>query len=263
MVENMKILVIPDTQIKPGVPIVQMKWAARAIRDYLEEGDYVVHLGDHWDFPSLSSYSSRKEIEGQRVIEDIKAGNRAMDLFWKTLKPMKKRPEFHLHGGNHEHRLIRYVNDHPVLDGVLSEDSLNRDGWNFHPFKTVNAIGGVHFTHYFYAPYTGRAYGGTAENILRNVGLSYCQGHRQGKLVAARALPTGQVQRALICGSCYLHKEEYLGPQAKESWQGVVVLNGVEEGDYDMMELSLKYLCRKYEKMELRDYLAKEGINYD
>jgi hypothetical protein len=71
------------------------------------------------------------------------------------------------------------------------------------------------------------------------------------------------VQRALICGSCYLHKEEYLGPQAKESWQGVVVLNGVEEGDYDMMELSLKYLCRKYEKMELRDYLAKEGINYD
>ena len=254
----MKILVIPDTQIKPGVPIVQMKWAARAIKDY--KPTHVVHLGDHWDFPSLSTYSSRREIEGQRVIEDIEAGNKAMSLFWKTLKSVKNLPEFHLHGGNHEYRLTRYVDDHPVLEGVLSEESMNRDGWIFHPFKTVNEIGGVYFTHYFYAPYTGRAYGGTADNILRNVGLSYCQGHRQGKLVAARALPTGQVQRALICGSCYLHREDYLGPQAKESWQGIVMLNGVEDGDYDMMELSLKYLCRRYEKKELSEYLLENGI---
>jgi hypothetical protein len=257
----MKILIIPDTQVKPGVPIAHMKWAAKAIRDYLTKDDYVVHLGDHWDFPSLSSYSSRREIEGKRVLEDIEAGNKAMDLFWKTLKPMKKKPQFHLHGGNHEYRLTRYVDDNPVLEGVLSEESLNRDGWIYHPFKEVNEIGGVYFTHYFYAPYTGRAYGGTAHNILRNVGLSFVQGHRQGKDVASRTLPTGTVQRALICGSCYLHKEDYLGPQAKESWQGVVVLNGVENGDYDLMELSLKYLCRKYEKMDLDDFISKESAN--
>ena len=182
-----------------------------------------------------------------------------MDLFWDTLKRMKKRPTFHLHGGNHEHRLHRLIDDHPILDGVLSDDLLNRDGWEFYPFKSVNEISGVYFTHYFYAPYTGRAYGGTAHNILRNVGLSFVQGHRQGKDVAARSLPNGQVQRALICGSCYLHREDYLGPQAKESWQGIIVLNDVDDGDYDMMELSLKYLCRRYEKMELEDYLAKES----
>ena len=182
-----------------------------------------------------------------------------MDLFWNTLKRMKNKPEFHLHGGNHEARLARLINDHPVLDGVLSEEALNREGWIFHPFKEVNEIGGVYFTHYFYAPYTGRAYGGTAHNILRNVGLSFVQGHRQGKDVAARSLPNGQVQRALICGSCYLHREEYLGPQAKESWQGVVVLNDVLDGDYDMMELSLKYLCRRYEKMELEDFIRGQA----
>ena len=142
---------------------------------------------------------------------------------------------------------------------LLSDELLNREGWEFYPFKSVNEIGGVYFTHYFYAPYTGRAYGGTAHNILRNVGLSFVQGHRQGKDVAARSLPNGQVQRALICGSCYLHREDYLGPQAKESWQGIIVLNDVDDGDYDMMELSLKYLCRRYEKMELEDYLAKES----
>lgn len=255
----MKILVIPDTQVKPGVPIAHMKWAARAVKDYLGAGDHVVHMGDHWDFPSLSSYASRRELESARVLEDIDIGNKAMDLFWNTLKRMKNKPSFHLHGGNHENRLNRLINDHPVLDGVLSEELLNRDGWIFYPFKSVNEIGGVYFTHYFYAPYTGRAYGGTAHNILRNVGLSFVQGHRQGKDVAARSLPNGQVQRALICGSCYLHREDYLGPQAKESWQGVVVLNDVLDGDYDMMELSLKYLCRKYEKMELEDYLMESS----
>lgn len=263
MVIFMKILVIPDTQVKPDVPIFHMKWIARAVKDYLKKGDHVVHLGDHWDFPSLSTYSSRREIEGQRVLEDINSGNDAMNLFWKTLKPMKSKPTFHLHGGNHEYRLLRYIDDHPVLDGVLSEESMNRDGWIYHPFKEVNAIAGVHFTHYFYAPFTGRAYGGTAENLLRNVGLSFVQGHRQGKFVASRTLPTGSVQRALICGSCYLHHENYLGPQAKESWQGIVVLNNVEDGDYDIMELSLKYLCRKYENMELSEFLKKKGFSYE
>ena len=259
----MKILVIPDTQVKPGVPIVQMKWAARAVKDYLGKDDYVVHLGDHWDFPSLSSYSSRKEIEGQRVLEDIEAGNAAMRLFWKTLKRMKNKPAFHLLGGNHEDRLRRYCDDNPVLEGVLSESMMDRTGWDFHPYKEVYNIGnsGVWTSHLFYQQYSGRPYGGTAISILRNVGLSFIAGHRQGKDVAARSLPNGQVQRALICGSCYLHREEYLGPQAKESWQGIIVLNDVDDGDYDMMELSLKYLCRRYEKMELEDYLARGHTN--
>ena len=55
-----------------------------------------------------------------------------------------------------------------------------------------------------------------------------------------------------------MHREDYLGPQAKESWQGIVILQDVVDGDYDLMELSLKYLCRRYEKQELPEYLAKE-----
>ena len=61
----------------------------------------------------------------------------------------------------------------------------------------------------------------------------------------------------LICGSCYLHQEAYLGEMARENWRGIVVLHDVDDGDYDMMELSLKYLCRKYEKVELKDFKEK------
>ncbi len=251
-----RILVIPDTQVKPGVALDHMRWAAKAVKDY--KPTHVVHLGDHWDFPSLSSYSSRIEVEGKRIINDINAGNEAMRLFWKNLKGLKKLPEFHFIFGNHEERLNRYVNDNPVLENFLDLNQLHLDGWISHPYREVFDISNVWFTHAFYQPYTGRPYGGTAQNVLARVGLSLCQGHRQGKEISARSLPNGQVQRALICGSYYLHDETYLGPQARETWRGLVVLHDVNDGDYDMMELSVKYLCRRYEKMELGEYLAKE-----
>ena len=255
----MRILVIPDTQVKPKVPIDHMRWAAKAIKDY--KPSHVVHLGDHWDFPSLSSYSSRKEVEGKRVINDIAAGNQAMRLFWKNLKGVKKLPEFHFIFGNHEERLVRYVNDNPVLENLLGLDHLDVEGWITHPYREVFSLNNVWFTHAFYQPFTGRAYGGTAQNLLARVGLSLCQGHRQGKEVSARALPNGQVQRALVAGSYYLHTEDYLGPQAKETWRGLVVLHDVDDGDYDMMELSTKYLCRRYEKMELPAFLEDKIIS--
>lgn len=212
-------------------------------------------MGDWWDFPSLSSYSSVREIEGQRILTDIEAGNVAMERFWKPLRRLKEMPTFHFHFGNHEHRLQRYVDAHPATEGMLGFHLLNLEGWKTYPFKAVNEIEGIYFSHYFYHPMTSRPYSGTCHNILKNVGLSFVQGHRQGKDLASRTLPNGCVQRGLIAGSCYLHSEAYLGAQAKESWSGVLILNDVKDGDYDLLELSLKYLCRKYEKVELDDFL--------
>jgi hypothetical protein len=37
-----------------------------------------------------------------------------------------------------------------------------------------------------------------------------------------------------------------------------VVLNEVEDGEYDIMPLSLRYLCRRYENVNLYDYMAKK-----
>ena len=51
-----KHLVIPDTQIKPGVPTNFLAWIGQYIVE--KRPDVVVHLGDHWDMPSLSSYDS-------------------------------------------------------------------------------------------------------------------------------------------------------------------------------------------------------------
>lgn len=252
----MRILVIPDTQVKPGVPLDHFRWIAKAIKQY--KPTHVVHLGDHWDFPSLSTYSSRLEISTARVVDDIESGNRAMKLFWKSLRGMKDPPEFHFSFGNHEERLLRYIGDNLILENFLSFDNLFLDGWITHPYRSLYSLNNVWITHAFFQENTGRPLGGTAQSVLMRVGLSGIQGHRQGKQIAQRTLPNQQVQRMLICGSCYLHQEAYLGEMARENWRGIVVLHDVDDGDYDMMELSLKYLCRKYEKVELKDF--KENV---
>ena len=48
-----------------------------------DEPDVIVHIGDHWDMPSLSSYDKKgsRQMEGKRYVKDIDVGNEAMDRF--------------------------------------------------------------------------------------------------------------------------------------------------------------------------------------
>ena len=74
-------LIIPDTQIKPGVDTTHIEWAAKAAVDYLP--DVIVVIGDWWDLPSLSTHDApgSKEAEGRRVMPDIQVGNEAFERF--------------------------------------------------------------------------------------------------------------------------------------------------------------------------------------
>jgi hypothetical protein len=45
-----------------------------------------------------------------------------------------------------------------------------------------------------------------------------------------------------------LHDEDYRGLQSNGEWRGIVVLNEVHNGGYDIMPLSMDYLRRKYGK---------------
>jgi hypothetical protein len=240
-------LIIPDTQVAPGVPLDHFKWIGRAIMDY--KPDVIVHLGDHWDFPSLSHWDrgKPKKMEGRRLKDDIEAGNKAMDILLKPLQSKTYKPRLIFLYGNHEDRLTRQIDAFPQeLDGLVSFKDLNLKGWKAYPFLKPVIIDGVAYAHYFYNAMSGRAYGGTAHTKLKNIGCSFTMGHQQGKDYAERQLPTGQRQLGLVCGSCYLHDEEYLGPQAQNEWRGIVIKNDVRKGDYDIMPLSLSYLERRY-----------------
>lgn len=241
-------LVIPDTQCKPGVPLDHLLWAGKYIAE--RKPDVVVHLGDHWDLPSLSSYEGKgsKYFEGKRLREDIAAGNRGLDLLMEGMGDYRP-ARMVLLRGNHEDRLARAINESPtLLDGLVGFADFNdvAHGWEVVDYLVPITIDGITYSHYFYHPNTGRAYSGSVDNMLRNIGHSFTMGHQQGKRMGSRELGNGATQRGLVVGSFYQHDEDYKGPQGNSHWRGMVVCHEVGEGTYDLMEVSMDFLRRRF-----------------
>ena len=133
-------LVIPDTQCKPGESYEHLRWAARYA--VATKPDVIIHLGDHWDMPSLSSYDvGKKSFEGRRYAADIEAGNKAMTAFMKVIRDEQKRlrkhkkriwkPRFVFTLGNHENRIERAVENDAKLEGLMSYEDLNLKSGKF------------------------------------------------------------------------------------------------------------------------------------
>jgi hypothetical protein len=249
-------LIIPDTQIKPGVPLEHIVWAGQAIVDYMP--DVVVVIGDWWDMPSLSGYikPGSLESEGLRVKDDVSVGNYAFEVLTEPMVQEQQRrlrrkikqwnPQKHYFRGNHEQRIERALAENPKLEGIISYDMLNTRDFVVHDFLEIAEIDGIAYSHYFANTHSGRPIGGSIDNRLNRIGKSFVQGHEQGLLYGIRQYPGALTRHGLVAGSFYLHEERYRGAQGNDEWRGIVVLNEVNCGKYDVMPLSMDYLRRKY-----------------
>jgi hypothetical protein len=222
----------------------------------------IIHIGDHADMPALSGYDKgRSEFHSRRYKADIDAANEGWRLLNKPIEDYNKKrrknkekqykPEKHITLGNHEDRINRAIDlDRVMLEGIISMDDLDyeRTGWTVHEFKKPILLDGIQYCHFFYNQNTGRPLAGAnLETRLNALGFSHTMGHQQGKKIAERHLNNGASQRATVCGSCYLHYEDYRGPQAQTHWRGVILKQEVDgSGYYDITEVSMRYLCRKY-----------------
>lgn len=249
--------IIPDTQVKPGVYIDHLEAAGNYIVD--KQPDVIIHLGDHFDMPSLSSYErGTKHAEGARYEEDIRAGKEGLEALVtpikaenirrkrRGIKPYK--PEMHFCLGNHEERIERHATSNPALVGKLSYDDLGIEEFGFecHDFLEPVLIDGVAYAHYFYHPMSGNAIGGNTHYKLTKLGYSFTMGHQQGKDIASKELTNGKVLRGLVAGSFYSHDERYKGHQGNHHWRGCIYKHEVKDGNYDLMELSIEYLEREW-----------------
>ena len=250
--------IIPDTQVKKGVPVNHLTAAANYCLD--KKPGVIIHLGDHWDMPSLSSYDKgTKKAEGRTYQEDIDAGIAGMEAFMRPLweyndkrkrfKEKQYKPRLVFLLGNHEERIMRHVNANPELAGKCSYDDLmlREMGWEVHDFLSMVEIDGVMYSHFFANPNTGRPWGGVARTRLNNIGFSFTMGHQQGKDLAEKHLANGQAMRALIVGSFYQHDEDYKGYQGNNHYRGCVYKHEVQDGNYCLLELSMDYLLRKWQ----------------
>jgi hypothetical protein len=251
-----KHLVIPDCQVKPGVPLDHLEWCGRYIVD--KQPDVVICIGDFADMPSLCSYDTgKKSFEGRRYKADIKAAQEGMnklltplweyDKWTKSSHKPRYRPRLVMTLGNHEDRITRCIESDPKLEGMLSLDDLGYKecGWEVYPFLKGVMIDGVIYSHYFPSGQLGRPCT-SARAILSKHHMSCIAGHQQGRDIAYGKRADGRNITAIIAGSFYQHDEDYLNPMTNQHWRGVYVLHEVQDGAFDEMAVSLSYLRRKY-----------------
>lgn len=252
----MKILIIPDCQVKEGVPLDHLTWAGKAIVQY--QPDVVVNIGDFADMPSLSSHDKvgSKYFEGLRYRKDVEVTREAMQALLAPLKEKQQaqkknkekvyKPRMVMCLGNHENRIDRAINNNPMLEGILSTKDLGyEDDWEVHAFLQPVFISGVGFNHYWPVGAMGRP-ASSASVIISKLHMSCIAGHQQGKQVAYGKRADGKPLISIIAGSYYLHDESYMDQLSNRHWRGLVILNDVKDGYFDELFLSIEYLQRKY-----------------
>lgn len=254
-------IVIPDTQIRPGVPTNHLNAVGRYIVH--RKPEVIVMLGDFADMHSLSSYDTGKLAgEGARYSEDIAAARNAMGALMEPILEEKARqrrnkekiyrPHMVLTLGNHENRINKHVSNYPVLQGHLATTDLGYEdaGWEVINFLDTVELDGILYSHYFPRNSSGaivQSYRGApnARVQVQREGQSCTAGHLQG--LDFHIQQRGKRRDyGLIAGSFYMHEEDYLTPQGTAYWRGVIYKHQVRDGNYDAMFLSIDYLLEHW-----------------
>jgi hypothetical protein len=252
---SIKHLIIPDCQVKPGVPLDHLTWAGKYAAE--KRPDKIICIGDFADLPSLSSYDiGKKTFEGRTYKADVECAKEAMGLLLSPIQRAIKQsrntkkpwnPKFELYLGNHEHRIERAIEADRKLDGTISVSDLGyRDmGWNVHPYLEVCVLDGIAYSHYFTSGVLGRPVA-SARALLVKKHMSCVMGHVQKTDIAYDNRADGKRITGLFCGTFYQHDEQYLGPQGNRHWRGIWMLHNVKDGEFDEMPVPLHYLKEKY-----------------
>lgn len=247
---GIRIAVIPDTQDQPGAPQDNAAWIGRWIKD--RDPEVVIHLGDGPDMGSCSSYDEAGSIaaEGRSIVADLDSWKAWLGKLNREAGPKKRRKIVTL--GNHENRLLRYVNGNPEHRDTYKRDPFGYEaaGFEVHPFLKPVEVAGIRFAHFFPRSSSGKVTqtrngAPTALAMLKREMASCVAGHTQGLDMACLTVGD-RTLLGIIAGSAYLHVEEYLSPQGQGHWAGVLELNEAADGWADTCVVSLEFLCHRY-----------------
>ena len=250
-------MIIPDTQVKEGVDTSHLEWIGKWAAE--KKPDVIVMLGDFADMPSLSTYDvGKKSFEGQRYTKDVDAARKAMNKLmfpiWqeqaRLIENKKKQwnPRLILTLGNHENRINRAIDSDPKLDGLISTTDLGygESDWEVYPFLEVVIVDGIAYSHYFTTGVMGRPV--TSARMLTTKKFMSCtMGHVQKTEIDMSSFRAdGTPIISLFAGCCYLHDEDYLGPQGNVVHRQIIMKYEVNNGFYYPHMISLDYLKKRY-----------------
>lgn len=109
----------------------------------------IVLGGDVVDLDLISNKAKRREIEGKRLLKDLKYARQRL----VELREINPDAEIYLIEGNHDERMERYIDDHPEVEGILEVPTmLELDAQEIHWIPSwrkgeLLTIGKAHFIH--------------------------------------------------------------------------------------------------------------------
>jgi hypothetical protein len=249
-------LVISDTHAHPEHHNKRADWLGEFIADI--KPDVVVHIGDNWDMPSLSSYDrGRKSFEGRRYRADIDAGLEFHDRLWRRVRRRKKKqPRTVFCIGNHEHRIHRSIELDAVLDGTIGYQDLDLEKYydDIIDYEGQTPghieIDGITYAHFFISGVAGRPVGGehpASSLITKKLSSATC-GHLHLADWSTRMALNNKRIMGCFAGCYQDYGSDWAGVISNLWWAGVVVKRNVENGCYDPEFVSLDRLKREYAK---------------
>lgn len=250
--------ILPDTQHHEGCPTEHLEAAGNFIVEH--KPDVVVHIGDHFDMPSLSSYDKGKAaFEGRRYTKDIESGREGLEALLgplarynakrRSAKMRTYQPRRIFLIGNHEERIARAANINPELQGLIGyhDFGLHHYGFEVYDFLEVVNVDGVNYTH-FCKNLNSSFPIGRAHLIAQRRHASFTTGHQPGLdyYISPFRTPEGHRVQTVIAGSYYMHDEGYRGHQGNDNWRGVIYKQDVKNGTYSPSFYDVEYMLENY-----------------
>lgn len=247
-------LVIPDQHAHFQFHNQRAEWLGRLIVDI--KPDVVINLGDAADMPSLSDHDKgKKAFEGRTYKADIEAHLDFQYRMWAPVwKQKKKRPRTVFIEGNHEHRIVKAIENEPRLEGAIGLHDLRIEEFydEFVQYRGNTPgsieISGITYSHFFTPTGSDRAISGLhhAYSLLTKKYASATCGHAHILDFCQHRTVAGNWILGL-CSGCY---QDYDAPWAGSSndhwWRGVVIKRNVEAGGYSPQFVSLAEIEREY-----------------
>lgn len=242
----MKIVCIGDTHAHPDYDNKRFKALGQFCAE--EQPDFIVQIGDWSDMVSFNTHGSKLEHEGARWKNDVEVTQDSLAEFERPIRRRKRKmPRKIITLGNHEHRINRWLEEHPTAIGHVSVEMLGFEkfGWAVFPFGRETEIAGFDFVHHL-GSQTGRAAAiSSPSNGIKSLGKSTVVGHTH----IAQHIPVPYKDRTVhgLDLGCAIHKsmghsEGWSHPTAHKYRRCVWVLDNAANGDADFREVRLSSL---------------------
>ena len=167
---NRRAIVIPDTHYP-----LENRPAVKCVLEFIKwyNPTHLIHIGDAAEFASVSYHDKDKPLnrENKRLQRDVDDFVRCLNEFGNATSPDCKKV---ICFGNHEHRVPRFVERVPEMEGARSIDlfTVAREaGWTPFDYKEIYRIGKLGLFHGMYCNiYHARKH-------LQEYGISIMYGH--------------------------------------------------------------------------------------